>query len=156
MKRAVVIILCGAALGLLAGTGVYFHRTAPGRARLCCQQPELAWLQHEFQLTDAQFARVEQLHAEYLSHCAESCARIAATNALLQITTATNVTPEMEKLLADAAQLRVECQTRMLAECFAVSREMSPDQGRRYLAWMRGQILSMSHGASAGPMPHGH
>jgi hypothetical protein len=156
MKRAVIIILCGAVLGLLAGAGIYLTRTAPHRAILCCEQPELAWLQQKFQLTDAQFARVKKLHLDYVSHCAELCNRIAATNELIraQIATATNVTPETEKLLTSTAQLRVECQTRMLAECFAVSREMSPEQGQRYLAWVQEQILAMPH-ESSGPMaPH--
>ncbi|MCX6895589.1 MAG: periplasmic heavy metal sensor [Verrucomicrobia bacterium] len=156
MKRAAIIILCGAALGGLAGVGVYFARTAPERAMLCCAQPELAWLQHKFQLTDAQFARVRQSHTDYLVHCAELCARIAATNELIraQIATVTVVTPETEKLLASAAQLRVECQTRMLDECFAVSREMSPEQGRRYLAWVQQQIFTMPHEPAAENSSH--
>ena len=145
MKRPVIIILCGAVLGLLAGTGVYFTRTAPQRAMMCCEQPELAWLQQKFQLTDAQFTRVKKLHTDYLAHCAELCTRIAATNELVraQISTATNVTAETEQLLASAAQLRVECQKRMLEECFAVSREMSPEQGKRYCAWVQDEILAM-------------
>ena len=32
----------------------------------------------------------------------------------------------------------------MLEYCQAVSREMSPEQGRRYLAWMSGQVLNIS------------
>jgi len=156
MKRAVLIILCGLALGVLAGAGVYLSRTAPHRAMLCCAKPELAWLQHEFQLTDAQFARVETLHSDYLAHCAEHCARIAATNELLraQISANTAVTPGMEQLLAGASQLRVECQTQMLAECFAVSREMSPEQGRRYLLWAQEQVLDMSVGQMDEASPH--
>ncbi len=161
MKRAVLIILCGLALGVLAATGVYLSRTAPERAMLCCAKPELAWLQHEFQLSDAQFARVETLHADYLAHCAERCARIADTNELLraQISANTAVTPAMEQLLAGASQLRVECQAQMLAECFAVSREMSPEQGRRYLAWVQEQILAMSAGhmdQASSHSAHGH
>ncbi len=80
MKRAVIIILCGAVLGLLAGAGIYITRTASQRAMLCCEQPELAWLQQKFKLTDAQFASVKKLHTDYVSQCAELCDRIAATN----------------------------------------------------------------------------
>lgn len=161
MKRAIVILLCGLALGVLAGAGIYLTRTAPHRAMLCCAKPELAWLQHEFQLTDAQFASVVKRHNDYLSHCAVMCQRIAATNALLHAHVAANiaVTREMEKLLADAAQLRVECQTRMLDECFAVSREMNPEQGRRYLAWVQRQIFAMPENLATdkfSPETHGH
>ena len=145
MKRAVIILLCGAALGLLAGAGVYAARTASHRAMLCCKQPEQAWLQHEFQLTDAQSARAQKLHDAYKVECDEMCDRIAATNELIrkQISTNDTVTPEMEKLLAGAAQMRVGCQTFMLQHFYAVSREMSPEQGKRYLAWAQEQILAM-------------
>jgi len=145
MKRAVIIILCGAVLGLLAGAGIYYARTAPQRAMMCCEQPELAWLQQKFQLTVDQFTRVKKLHTDYLAHCAELCTRITATNELVraQVATVTNVTAETEQLLASAAQLRVECQKRMLEECFAVSREMSPEQAKNYCAWVQDEILAM-------------
>jgi hypothetical protein len=160
MKRAIIILVCGAALALLAGAGVYYARTASHRAMLCCARPELAWLQHEFQLTDAQFARVEKMHNDYLVHCKELCDRIAATNKLIhaQISTNTAVTAETQTLLASAARLRVECQTRMLEECTAVSREMSPEQGKRYLAWVQEQILAMPNGSmtETSPPAHGH
>jgi Heavy-metal resistance len=147
MKRAVIILIGGLVLGLAAGFGAYHWRTAPERAMMCSDQPELSWLQHEYKLNDAEFARISKLHNEHLTRCNELCERIAATNSLvrLQIGGATNVTPEMEKLLNDAAALRVECQKQMLAHFLEVSKEMPAEQGRRYLAWVQDQIFSMSH-----------
>jgi hypothetical protein len=113
---------------------------------LCCQNPELAWLQQEFQMSDAQLARVRELDARYQAGCADLCRRINATNALVraEFTREAAVTPAMRQLLANAALLRAECQTHMLEYCQAVSREMPPAQGRRYLQWMGDQMLNLS------------
>ena len=62
---------------------------------------------------------------------------LAATNA---------VSPEIEKTLAEAAQLRAACQKEMLQHFYSVSRTMPADQGKRYLAWVQDQtILADSH-----------
>lgn len=160
MKRALLILLGGLALALLAGSGVYFSRTASHRAMLCCEQPELAWLQHEFKLDDAEFGRVAKLHNAYLNNCSAMCERIAATNELVRREIAADgaVTPAVERLLGEASQLRLECQKEMLGHFCDVSRTMSPEEGRRYLAWVQERIFSMSHDpmvAESQPR-HGH
>jgi hypothetical protein len=161
MKRALLILVAGFALSLLLGAGTYYWRTARQRAMLCSDQPELAWLKQEFQLNDAQFARMGQLHNAYMSQCAELCKRIVATNALIRAEIASHaaVTPELEKLLADAAQLRIECQGQMLGHFFQVSHEMSPEQGKRFLAWVQEQIFTMPHEqmpSAVPPSKHDH
>jgi hypothetical protein len=161
MKRPLFILLGGLVLSVVLGGVAYYWRTAPQRAMLCSDEPELAWLQHEFQLNDAQFDRVRGLHGAYLTDCAAMCLRIAATNALIraEITAATNVTPELETMLADVAQLRTQCQRQMLEHFFQVSREMPPEQGQRYLTWVREQIFTMPHEqppSTTPPCAHGH
>lgn len=161
MKRVTFILLGGLVLSLLAGSGVYYLRTSSHRAMFCCERPELAWLQHEFKLNDDEFVRVAKLHNAYLKDCAAMCARIAATNSLVRQQLAGDgaVTPAVEKLLADAGLLRVECQKQMLGHFLEVSRAMSPEAGRRYLAWVQERIFSMSHEplAQAGSQTHhGH
>ena len=156
MKRGLLIILIGLALGVAGGFAAYFTRTAPQRAILCSDEPEMAWLKNEFRLTDTQFAAVQKMHEHYMEHCAEFCRRIAATNELIRarISTAGEVTPELQQLFAGAAELRAECQAHMLEHCFAVSREMSPEQGKRYLAWVQDQILVMPHEQPDSESPH--
>lgn len=161
MKRSLLILLGGLLLSLLAGSGVYYLRTASHRAMLCCEQPELAWLQHEFKLSDEDFARVTELHNAYLGDCATMCARIAATNVMVrqQFVGAGAVTPAVEQLLVDAGRLRVECQKQMLGHFLEVSRTMSPEPGRRYLAWVQERIFSMNHEPlrqTEAPSHHGH
>ncbi|HMP84252.1 MAG TPA: periplasmic heavy metal sensor [Verrucomicrobiota bacterium] len=161
MKRALLILVAGVLLGVLAGGSTYLVRTSPHRAMLRDSQPELAWLQHEFKLNDDEFERVATLHNAYLKQCAEMCERIAGTNQLVsrQIAADLAVTPEVERLLADSAALRVQCQKEMLAHFLEVSRTMPPEQGRRYLAWMEKRLFSMSHEAGArieSNQHHGH
>ena len=56
------------------------------------------------------------------------------------------MTPQIESLLNESAQLRAECQAKMLQHFYEVSRAMPPAQGKRYLAWVHQQtILSDSH-----------
>ena len=105
--------------------------------------PELAWLKHEYHLTDAQFAQVAQLHDAYRPKCAEMCRRIDDQNAKVQqlLASTNTVTPEIKQALTKAAQLRVECQSAMMQHFYEVSRAMPPEQGKRYLSWVQQDTL---------------
>ena len=147
MSRSLVILLLGLSLGLVGGAGTYWGMTSGHRAILRKEQPELAWLQREFELSDADYERIVGLHQAYLPRCAELCARIAGTESRIRtlLDQTDQVTPEIEELLVEAARTRVECQTSMLEHFFAVSRAMPPEQGRRYLVWVREKTFLMDH-----------
>jgi hypothetical protein len=146
MKRTLLILVSGLALAVLAYAGVYHTRTAAGS---CClmesKNPELSWLKKEFHLSDAEFTRISQLHEQYLAGCAERCRRIDEKNQeLATLLAATNtVTPQIEKALADTAQLRADCQKQMLQHFYNVSRTMPPEQGKRYLDWVQSRTLAL-------------
>jgi hypothetical protein len=143
MTRSVLTLVGGLVLGVLAYAGMY----RVGTNNSCCmvesKTPELAWLQQEFHLNDAEFKRVSQLHEQYLSGCAERCHQIDLKNEqLARLLEATNnVSPEIQRALAEAAQLRAQCQSMMLQHFYEVSRTMPADQGKRYLAWVRSKTL---------------
>lgn len=139
MKRGLSILLLGLTGAVVAYCCVYLVGTATPRALMRSDQPELAWLKHEFHLSDAEFQRISELHAAYLPQCRDRCRRIDELNDTLAALLAhtTRITPEVEKLLSDRAQWRATCQTEMLKHLFSVSRTMPPEQGRRYLAWAR-------------------
>jgi len=143
MTRSVLILVGGLVLGVLAYAGMY----RVGTNNSCCmvesKTPELAWLQQEFHLSDAEFKRVSQLHEQYLSGCAERCHQIDLKNEeLARLLAATNnISPEIQRALAEAAQLRAQCQSMMLQHFYEVSRTMPADQGNRYLAWVRSKTL---------------
>ena len=111
-------------------------------------KPELAWLKEEFNLSDAEFKRVSELHAAYLPQCAEMCRQINAQNQRLkELLAATNqVTPEIEAAIMESSKLRGECQRNMLKHFYEVSRTMPPEQGRRYLAWVQEKTFLSDYG----------
>ena len=47
------------------------------------------------------------------------------------------MTPDIVAALAEGSRLRAECQGMMLRHFFQVSQTMPPEQGRRYLAWVK-------------------
>ena len=122
---------------------VYVHATSFQRSIERNARPELTWLQHKFQLTDAQFARVMELHNAYAPKCKEMCRLVDAKNSHLQkLLAATNVvTPEIKQGIAEAAEVRAECQTAMLDHFYKVVQTMPPEQGRRYLEWVQQETL---------------
>ncbi len=151
MKRLLLVVLAG--LGL-AGAG-YFAVYSAGTA--CCRDlqqsaaPGLAWLKQEFKLSEGEFERIVKLHDAYEPACAERCRKIDALNARLRelIVASGAVTPELERTLAAAADLRRECQAAMLQHFIEVSRAMPPEQGKRYLDWVCARTLGPAHEAMA-------
>jgi hypothetical protein len=143
MKRSWLILLGGLVAGLVAYTCIYLHATVAQRSIKQSSRPELAWLKNEYHLTDAQFGEIVKLHDAYHPKCAEMCRRVEDQNAKIQqFLAATNtVTPEIKQALAQAAQLRTECHAAMLQHFYEVSRQMPPDQGKRYLAWVQSETL---------------
>src|SRR5947209_14824780 len=128
MKKARVILVVGLLMGAVGYCAFYFCGTAPRRAMLRGPGPELAWLKKQFDLNDAEFARVSQLHAAYLPACEERCHRIAAKEAELKdlLGKSKTLTLEIQRKLEETAQLRVECPAAMLKHFYEVSQTMPP------------------------------
>lgn len=148
MKQGGVILLLGLLLGTAAFSGFYYLGTAPCRHMMQEPQPELAWLKKEFNLSDAEYNRVAQLHEAYLPQCAERCQRIEEQNRKLQglLSQSGSVTPEIQNLFLERAKMRAACETEMLKHFLEVSRTMPPEQGRRYLAWVEQQTFLNGQG----------
>ena len=139
MRRSLFILL-----GALLVAGAIFAGSFYMSRQVCVMEmsnpaDDLSWLRQEFKLSDAQMARVRELHEGYLPKCASMCARIAAQKQKLAeaLTGATNISPEAEQDLQELGQLRAQCQAQMLRHFVDVSRAMPPDQGQRYLAEMQ-------------------
>ena len=153
MRRGVIILALGFVGAVVGYYCLYLLGTATPRAWLHSRQPELTWLKNEFELSDSEFARILQLHQGYLRRCKERCRHIEELNDKLMkaIGATTQMTPEIEKLLADRARIRADCQAEMLKHFFEVSRTMPAEQGNRYLAWVQKQTCLneqvMNHGA---------
>ena len=151
MKRATFILMAGLLVGAAGYACLYFVGTSSRREMLRSAEPELLWLKKEFQLSDTELARISRLHEGYLPHCAEMCGRIEMKNAeLKELLAKTNtLTAQIESKLAEASQLRLECQKMMLQHFYEVSRTMQPDQGKRYLAWVQAKTFLPNHGMTS-------
>jgi hypothetical protein len=139
VKRAITILASGLLVACVGYCVFYFLGTASHRSLLASKTPELLWLKKEFNLSDAEFMRVSRLHEVYLPQCKERCLRIQELSGRFTkiINSATQMTPEIEKLLAERARLRADSQAEMLKHFFEVSRTMPSKQGQRYLAWVQ-------------------
>jgi hypothetical protein len=153
MKRPAVILVLGLVASIVAFACFYLVGTASSRALMREPQPELAWLKKEFNLNDAEFARIVELHEGYLPGCAERCRLIEVQNERLQklLADSQQVTPEVQEVMAERARLRTECESEMLKHFIQVSRTMPEAQGKRYLAWveqqtfLRGEAMEQRH-----------
>lgn len=147
MRRPWIIAVLGLFLGAGGFAGLYLGRTAASRELEEACGPELAWLKKEFNLGDAEFERVRALHEGYRPVCAESCKKIDDENRRVArlLGVSTNVTPEIQQALGEAAQLRARCYAQMLKHFYQVSQAMPPEQGRRYLSWMHAATLAPTH-----------
>ncbi len=153
MKKSALILLLGLLVSTAAFSGFYYFGTASCRDMMREPKPELVWLKNEFHLSDAEFTRISQMHAAYLPQCRERCMRIAEQDLRLHelLAHATNLTPEIQNLLADRAKTRADCEAEMLKHFLAVSRTMPPEERQRYLTWvetqscLRGQAMEERH-----------
>lgn len=142
MKRALIILLAA----LVLGAGAYFFCFRIGTRsvrQMASVDNELAWLGSEFHLSPDQTKRIAALHAGYEPVCTAMCRRIAENNARLDrlIAEQGGITPEMERLLHESAEVQVACRKEMLKHIYAVAAVMSPEQGARYLGLLKMQVL---------------
>ncbi|RPI96188.1 MAG: periplasmic heavy metal sensor [Chloroflexi bacterium] len=165
MRKAGLVLLLGVVACIAAFACFYFMGTAASRELMRQPQPELAWLKKEFNLADAEFARISALHEAYLPRCAERCRLIEEQNAKVRslLDQATVMTPEIRAVIAERARIRAQCEAEMLEHFLEVSRTMPSAQGRRYLAWveqqssLRGEGMEARHrNQESSPQPHQH
>jgi hypothetical protein len=148
MNRSLIIVLGALALGaaLFGGSYVASQRLC----QVCIAQPAggLDWLRKEYHLNDTEMARIQKLHADYLSQCAVMCQMVAAKKQELSaaLNNTTNVSPVAEQKLSELAACRAQCQSRMLQYFVQVSQVMPPAEGRRYLTDMQNFTLGLQGG----------
>jgi hypothetical protein len=137
MNRSFIILLGALALAAAVFAGSYF--VSQRACVMTRSADDLSWLRDEFHLSDAEMARVRQLHEGYMPQCAKMCGLIAAKNTEVQtaLGSGTNVTAEAQRKLTELGELRAQCQAQMLRHFIEVSQAMPPEQGRRYLAEMK-------------------
>ena len=149
MKRPLALLLAVLVAALLGYGVVYELATRPAKAMLCHPDGGMVWLRKEYHLTPEQFAKVQQMHADYRPTCEQMCMRIAASREKVDALIAAHqtVTPETAAALQEWALLQNECRVAMLRHVYAVSAEMSPEDGKRYVAMATARLVApgMAH-----------
>lgn len=104
---------------------------------------ELGWLKREFALDSAQYGKVLALHHAYRPICADHCNRYIAVRKRLDelLKNQSSWTPEASAAIAEQARIQGECHASMLKYAYDVAACMSADQGRRYLAMIKMQLM---------------
>ncbi|MEO8351738.1 MAG: periplasmic heavy metal sensor [Chthoniobacteraceae bacterium] len=149
--KAFVILVIAVLLGVGSYVLCFRSATAPMNAMLTQPAGELEWLRREFRLTDAQFERIKTMHRDYSPKCDAMCEKIAQTNGRLEalIGSEKAVTPALRAAVHDSAVAQEECRQSLLAHVYAVSAEMSPEQGARYVAMMKPRLIEQGLHADA-------
>jgi hypothetical protein len=149
--KALVILLVAVVLGIGGYLFCFRSATAPMNAMLTQATGEMEWLRREFRLTDAQFERIKALHRDYAPTCDAMCEKVAQTNGRLEalIGSGQGVTPALRAAMHESAVAQGECRKALLEHVYAVSAEMSPEQGRRYVAMMKPRLIEQGLHAEA-------
>ena len=147
MKNLLATIALVAGLALAAGLATYRTSADPALTRALAQQDALAWLRVDFQLTDAQFASIRELHESYSAVCAEHCRAIQeAADDRARLARSNQATPA--KLAAAdrrVEELRLVCESAIATHVRQCAALMSPEAGARYLALVLPKIRDFDH-----------
>ena len=155
MKRLAVIL----ALAVLLGSGAYFVSYGVARCTFC-RMPDTrdssSWLRQEFHLSDAQYAQVKKLEADYHPHCVDMCDQLKQSHLALKNLILANgtMTPEIETALQKDDAVQQEWREDMLRHFYEVSQAMPPAEGKRYLQIMEAQALEPGKTSNAMAAPH--
>ena len=161
MRKPLLIVISALLLGAVLFGGAFYCARHFCVQRMAQSTDDLDWLRMEFNLSDAELAKVRVLHEGYLPICEKNCRDIAFKKRELKHAEAagTNTTETLDQLRTQVATLRSKCQSEMLAHFEEVSRAMPPEQGKRYLAEMK-RITLGEHEAveesMSGASEHGH
>jgi len=134
---------------LVAGLTYHFGRDERLDEALS-RRDALVWLRTDFRLDDAQFEAIQKLHQSYSEVCERHC--LAIQEAAMS-RNALKAAPNPEASVLAAAEHRLEelrrvCESAIAAHVREVAAQMSPDQGRRYLALVLPRIADFDHRAA--------
>ena len=129
------------ALGAAIFAGSYLVGPADlRRAQLANPADDLDWLRQEFHLSDADMARIRQLHERLpaeMRRDVRADRRQETANWTRRWRAPPMSPPPSQQKLNELGELRAQCQAQMLQHFVDVSQAMPPEQGRRYLAEMK-------------------
>jgi hypothetical protein len=143
MKRLTLVLTFALAAGALAWTVGFRTTHQPVKSIITADDQELEWLRRKFNLSDAQFVRIQKLHQDYAPICEELCGKIATCHRREQelMSLGAEGTPEFKTAREETNAVRAECQKHLRAHLARVTAEMNPDQARAYRAFMQPRVM---------------
>lgn len=150
MKSGLLILLVAL---LLSGTGYFSSRLLKGRSSEECAAcaassvkttDALSWMQRDFALSDAEFAKVCELHNAYIPRCDAMCQRMAAASSRLSSSLQPNpvMTAEAQAALHEYEAARDECQRATLQHVLDTAAVMKPEAGRSFVQKVLPHLLT--------------
>ncbi|MEO5715864.1 MAG: Spy/CpxP family protein refolding chaperone [Luteolibacter sp.] len=138
MKKGILIVAVCLLAGVMAFCLMRSRTIAHSRGNLLDSMPELTWVRTDLKLTDAQFAKVSELHVAYRPKCLEMCRRISDAHEKMEGMTreGRNLTPELEAAIREHAVIHAECQQAMLKHLYETAAVLDDKQAGRYLETM--------------------
>jgi|GEM_PF-507841 len=141
--RLILMVLGVLAVGTIAFYAYHFIATRELRKMVATPNGEMEWLRQEFHLSDSQFKRIVELHADYVPVCNEMCRRISEANEKLDRLISNNkeVTPELQSAIQEAGVVQEDCRRHTLAHIYQISAQMDPVEAERYLRLMKSRVI---------------
>lgn len=142
MKRRLLILAGLLAAAVLAyGVSHWLLMSRAPQAHHAGGDP-LSWMQQEFRLDDATFAKVKALHQAYEPVCTELCLAIATANTRVRDLTAQSrsMTPELADAIREAQLRQAECRTAMLRHIYETAALLPPEAAPHYLTAVTGHL----------------
>ena len=145
--KALYILMVILAAGVLAFCLMRNHRMPSRGDALLDTMPELGWVRSELKLTDEQFKKVAQLHADYRPECVKMCHRISQAHEQIEklAKTAQGMTPELDAVLREHAAIHLECQQTMLGHIYRTAAVLDEGQSAKYLDTVLPYALDFTH-----------
>lgn len=142
MKKPILILLAMVAAAAVAYIVSYYCATRGTRQMLSAPDGS-EWLRTEFALSDEQARAIAALQSGYEPRCMEMCARITKSRERLEklLHESKTMTPELEAAMREVSQTQADCRAATLAQAFAISAHMVPEQAVRYRAMIAGRIM---------------
>lgn len=139
MKRLVLLFVVA-----LASAAITYSLVGLRQPTLQNRGSDLGWIRAEFQLDDAQFAAVRQLHDDYSGLCAQHCADIVAARAAL---TALPPGATTDRAVAEQRVVDLEaiCNDATRAHLRRVATAMPVTQGERFLRMVEPHLAQLPH-----------
>lgn len=135
MKAVVFAVLLALGAGLLSFFLTRSHKLAAREEVLLDSMSELSWIKTELGATDAQLAKVKEMHLAYRPKCEELCHRISTAHAKVEKLSRASrgITSELDAAIREHARTHAECQTAMLEHIYRTAALLDAQQATRYI-----------------------